>query len=90
MSASLQIDWLKDEPARALLAGDYVDLVSTGGDATVFNTPEWLLPVTHHLLGARQLLILRARMDDKLVALIPLTWGIERMAGIAAQSLGGH
>ena len=87
MSASLQIDWLKDDAARALLAEDFADFVPTEGEATVFNTPEWLLPVTHHLLGARQLLILRARMEGKLIALVPLTSGTERMAGITVRTL---
>ena len=62
-------------------------LVDSLPNVTVFSTSCWLLPAARHLLAGREFRLLSIRRHSEVVALAPMTYGNERVAGLSVRSL---
>ena len=82
-----QASWHEGTDAQRVLAEHLDAVVAACTDATVFCTSVWLLPAAHLLCDRRALMVLCIRGDNRVLALLPLTWGIELIAGMPVRTL---
>lgn len=79
--------WHEGADAQRMLSEQLDATVADCVDATVFCTSAWLVPAAQYLSERRELMVLCVRRDTRVLALLPLTWGIERMAGMPVRTL---
>ena len=82
-----QARWHEGADAQRMLSEQLDKIVADCADATVFCTSAWLLPAAQYLSEGRELMVLCVRRDTRVLALLPLTWGIEWLAGMPVRTL---
>lgn len=82
----LVAEWIEDPARWEELAPAWSDLVARDPDASIFQTPEWMIPWRRHL-AAGCLRVLAVRRSDRLVALVSLIDHREAILGGRARVL---
>ena len=84
--AELKVDVVCDGLSFAALRGEWDELLDDS-EAGVFNSWEWLYPWYRRIAPERELRIIEARSDGRLVGLMPLCLERRRAAGRIARRL---
>ncbi len=67
------------------LRGEWSELWDSDPRATVFQSPDWLLPWTRHLWGGGKLRVVTLRCGSRLVGVAPLfVWGTGRVSWLGS------
>jgi CelD/BcsL family acetyltransferase involved in cellulose biosynthesis len=85
-AGGLTVEWRGQADALDALAREWADLVERDPEASLFQTPEWLITWWRHV-GAGRLRVLTVRRGGRLVALVPMAERRERVCGVPAQVL---
>lgn len=88
-SANLRCAWHGVAPSDVFTGGEFTSLLTSLPQATVFTTSEWLSTAYSLLHKRRTPRILTCRTRDDVVAIVPLTHGVESFRGVPLRTLRG-